>query len=84
MNFRAPIKVLTLALALWSVSTVSQADDCRMYPPGPKRFACASQKNPALLGKQERCKEKGQAMGLLPGSGGRHALENFVMACMQR
>jgi hypothetical protein len=84
MNSRATAAVLTLALALCAVSTVSHAEDCRMYPPGPQRFACASQRHPGLLIKAERCKEEGQAMGLLPGKGGRFALHDFVMACMHR
>jgi hypothetical protein len=84
MNFLETTKVLTLALALCAVSTASPAQNCRMYPPGPERFACASQNHPGLLIKQERCKEEGQAMGLLPGAGGRKALQDFVMACMHR
>jgi hypothetical protein len=84
MSFPPTAKILTFALALCALSTASLAQNCRMYPPGPERFACASQNHPGLLAKQERCKEEGRAIGLLPGAGGRKALGDFVMACMQR
>ena len=84
MSFSATTKVLASALALCAVSTASAAQNCRMYPPGPERFQCASQNHPGLLNKQEHCREAGRAMGLLPGPGGRHALEMFVMECMHR
>ena len=73
-----------IALALCAISTVSYAEDCRIYPPGPQRFSCASQRHPGLLIKAERCKEEARAMGLLPGRGGRRASEQYVMGCMHR
>jgi hypothetical protein len=84
MSFPATAKVLAFALALCAISAVSHAEDCRVYPPGPQRFACASQRHPGLSTKAERCKEEGQAMGLLPGKGGRMALRDYVMSCMHR
>jgi len=84
MSFPTPIRVLTLALVLCAISPFSHAEDCRMYPAGPQRFACASQRHPGLLIKAEGCKEEGRAMGLLPGKGGRMALRDYVMACMHR
>jgi hypothetical protein len=76
--------VLAVALALGAGSSAATAQDCKAYPPGPERFACASQAHPGLLNKQERCKAEGQTMGLQPGRGGRFALEEFVSACMHR
>lgn len=83
-------------MALWMVS-LSRTPDKRWlarkglpkdiredYPRGPQRFACISQKNPGVAIRQERCKEEGRAMGLLPGAGGRKALGQYVMSCMQR
>jgi hypothetical protein len=55
-----------------------------MYPRGPQRFACISQKNRGVAIRQERCKEESRTMGLLPGAGGRKALGQYVMSCMQR
>lgn len=83
MNLK-PIRVLTLTSAFCAVSTLAHAENCRMYPRGPQRFACISQKNPGVAIRQERCKKEGRAMGLLPGAGGRKALGQYVMSCMQR
>jgi hypothetical protein len=76
--------VLAAALALCAGLSAATAQDCKAYPPGPERFACASQAHPRLLNKQDRCKAEGQAMGLQPGRGGRFALQGFVSACMHR
>ena len=80
MSFLPTAKVLTFALTLCAIPTASPAQNCRMYPPGPERFACASQNHPGLSNKLERCREAGKAIGLLPGPGGRHALEEYVVA----
>ena len=77
------IRVLMFASAFCAVSTLSHAENCRMYPQGPQRFACISQKNPGVSIRRERCKEESRAMGLLPGAGGRKALGQYVMSCMQ-
>ncbi len=78
--------LLTALLCIGSLS-VTHAEDCRQYPPGPARFACASRTHPGLLAKQERCQEEGRRMGLKPagglgGAGG--GLREYVQACMQR
>ena len=74
-----------MAFAYWSSAAVAQS--CREFPPGPQRFACASQNHPRMMTRQERCKEEGRQMGLKPAGGLRGAgggLKGFVMACMQR
>ena len=82
MNFRATAAVFALAIALCAVSTASQSEDCRTYPPGPQRFACASAQHPGMLAKQARCREAGMQMGLSDSHRG--GLQQYVMACMQR
>jgi hypothetical protein len=74
------VKSMAAVTALFAVSTASMAENCTQYPEGRARFQCASQKNPALLGKQERCKQQGLATGLRQSP----ALRDFVMACMRR
>ena len=85
MNLQA-IAFLTLTSAFCAISTNSRAEDCRMYPQGPERFACVSKKNPAAEGKLERCKQQALDMGLRPGGGMSNgpALKNYVQACMHR
>lgn len=78
--------VVAPVLVAAALST-AHAQDCKEYPPGPARFACASRNHPGLLAKRERCKEQGRQMGLKPrgglgGEGG--GLKEFVLACMQR
>jgi hypothetical protein len=75
---------VAVALAFSAVSSASSTQGCMQYPPGPQRFACASQLHPGLAIRLERCKEEGRAMGLLRATGGRQALGHYVMACMQR
>jgi hypothetical protein len=79
MSVRTTIMVL-LACAM---SPVAHAEDCRQYPHGPERFACASRKHPELLERREQCRQQGLQMGLRnKGQGG--TLRNFVQACMHR
>ena len=80
------IRLATAAftLSLCAISSFSHAEDCRMYPPGPQRFACVSQRNPGAADKLERCKEEGRSMGRLGGPAGRGALQQYVQGCMQR
>lgn len=84
MHFSSPIAVLAVALALCAISTASRAEDCWAYPPGPQRVACASKNNPGFANELERCKQEARAMGLMPGAGGRHALEGYVEGCLQK
>jgi hypothetical protein len=82
MSFQAVARVFTFALALSATSTASETEDCRTYPPGPQRLACASAQHPGMIAKQARCKEAGMQMGLNEAHGG--GLQQYVMACMQR
>jgi hypothetical protein len=80
MDIGAIVKSMAAVIALYAVSTASMAQNCAQYPEGPAQFKCASQKNLALLGKQERCKQQGLVTGLRQSA----ALKDFVMACMHR
>jgi hypothetical protein len=82
MCLRAILKFVAAVIALSVVSTISMAQNCMQYPKGPERFRCVSQTNPAVAGKQERCKQEGIQMGLQPGH--KNGLPEFVRACMQR
>lgn len=80
MTVRMTIMVLPLMCA---VSSDADAEDCRQYPQGPERFACASRNHPGLLEKREQCRQQGLQMGLKnKGEGG--ALKAFVQGCMHR
>jgi hypothetical protein len=50
-------------------SSYAHAQNCMMYPPGPQRFACASEQHPGLIQKRERCRQQAAEMGLSSGSG---------------
>jgi hypothetical protein len=82
MASRAAAKSIAAAISLSSVSTISLAQNCKQYPPGPERFACASQEHPGMIVKQQRCQETGRQMGLREGHDG--GMKEFVLACMQR
>lgn len=61
------------------------AEDCRIYPPGPQRFACASAKHPGLFAKRERCKRQAADIGVHPGRGMTgFTYKEDVVACMHR
>lgn len=79
--------VFAVLLSLGLPTVAARAEDCRAYPPGPMRFACASRTHPGLIEKQERCQEEGRRMGLKPAGGLQGAgggLKEYVQACMQR
>jgi hypothetical protein len=42
------------------------AENCRIYPPGPARFACASANHAGLIAKRERDKQRLQKWGFAP------------------
>ena len=70
------------ALLLCSLAPEAEAQSCASLPPGPQRFACASEKNPNLVAKRERCKEEGRRIGLSTTVKG--GMGPYVQACMQR
>lgn len=76
------MKYALVCFALLASSDV-HAQNCRMYPPGPQRFACASEQHPALVQKRERCRQEAAQMGLAQGPAAK-GLRDYVMACMQR
>jgi hypothetical protein len=76
------MKYSTILLVIIMASPAC-AEDCRAYPPGPQRFACASALHPGLVAKQQRCKQEAVNMGLAPNK--QHpAVKEYVIACMQR
>ena len=80
MKFLPAIVFLALA------ASPARAEDCRIYPPGRERFACASAQHPGLLAKRERCKQEAEGAGsqrIMRGAQG-VAFHDYVMRCMQR
>jgi hypothetical protein len=79
------IRPLVAAVLLAGVAAQARAEDCRQYPPGPARAACASRTHPGFAAKQQHCQEEGRAIGLqrAPGAAG-SGLKGYVQACMQR
>ena len=76
------MKYSTFLLVIVTASPAC-AENCKAYPPGPQRFACASALHPGLVAKQQRCKQEGLNMGLAANK--QHpALKQHVVACMQR
>ena len=75
--------ILAAAAALTAAS--ANAEDCKAYPAGPKRFACASARYPGLVAKRDKCQQEAKNAGVRPGRSA-HAIayRDLVVACMQR
>jgi hypothetical protein len=70
-------------LAVIMVASPASAEDCKAYPPGPQRLACASAAHPGMAAKRERCKQEGEGAGLSNRKTDQ-ALKEYVVACMHR
>jgi len=81
------MKYLALLLLIASISMPSfaYAQECKAYPPGPKRFACVSARYPQVIEKRDRCKQEAESQGLRPQYNSKGvALRDYVVACMKR
>jgi hypothetical protein len=58
------MKYSTILLVIIMASPAC-AEDCRAYPPGPQRFACASALHPGLVAKQQRWVKRTPLPGLV-------------------
>jgi len=60
------------------------AEDCRAFPPGPERRACAIREHPGMAGaKLEHCKQLAGERGFSASGGSKRGMRDFVQACMQ-
>jgi len=79
------MKYIPLIVVMASLSSSAAAEDCRIYPPGRARFACASAQHPGLITKREHCKQEAQGMSVNSRRGTQGlGFRDYVMSCMQR
>ena len=75
--------VVTL-LALAASASTALAEDCRAFPQGPDRRACAMREHPErVAARQEHCKQLASERGFSSGGGSKRDMRDFVQACMQ-
>jgi hypothetical protein len=79
------IRFAVLAIVAVLTAASANAEDCKSYPAGPKRFACASARHPGLVAKRAKCQQEVQSTGVRPGQS-MHAVayRDSMVACMQR
>jgi hypothetical protein len=58
------MKYIPLMAFVALFSSSAAAEDCRIYPPGRARFACASAQHPGLVARREHCKQEAQSMSV--------------------
>ena len=83
---RLTTKILAALVTLSASVPAAFAEDCRAFPPGPDRHACAMREHPERFGaKQQHCKQLASERGFTGGAGSKRANEmrDFVQACMQ-
>jgi hypothetical protein len=78
------LKTMIAVTVLCAAASAARAQNCMHYPPGPARFDCASRNHPALLARQERCKQQAYDMGLRPGVGRSNGpvFKDYMQSCM--
>jgi hypothetical protein len=76
--------IVVVLLALAASASTAFAEDCRAFPPGPDRRACAMREHPERIGaKQEHCKQLASERGFSANGGSKRGMRDFVQACMQ-
>jgi hypothetical protein len=83
---RLTTKILAAFFMLSASTAVAFAEDCRAFPPGPDRHACAMREHPDRFGaKLEHCKQLAGERGFTEGAGAKRqgGMRDFVQACVQ-
>jgi hypothetical protein len=82
---RLTTNLLATLFALTALPSLALAENCRAFPPGPDRRACAMREHPELFqAKQEHCRELATQRGDSPRTGtGAGGMRDFVRDCMQ-
>jgi hypothetical protein len=83
---RLTTKILAALVAFSTTASAALAEDCRAFPPGPDRHACALREHPGMLGaKLEHCKQLASERGFSGGAGSKRpgGMRDFVQACVQ-
>jgi hypothetical protein len=78
--------IVATLLALAASASTALAEDCRAYPPGPDRRACAMREHPErVAARQEHCKQLASERGFTSGVGSKHpgGMRDFVQSCMR-
>jgi hypothetical protein len=79
------MKYIPLMAFVVLFSSSAAAEDCRIYPPGRTRSACASAQHPGLVARREHCKQEAQSMSVNSRRGTQGlAFRDYVISCMQR
>lgn len=79
-------KIFAAVVTLSASLPAALAEDCRAFPPGPDRHACAMREHPERFGaKLEHCKQLASERGFTEGAGSKHpgGMRDFVQACVQ-
>jgi len=77
-------KILAAVVTLSASAATAFAEDCRAFPPGPDRHACAMREHPERFGaKLEHCKQLASERGFSSGAGSKRGMRDFVQACVQ-
>jgi hypothetical protein len=58
------MKYIPLIVFVALFASSAAAEDCRIYPPGRARFACASAQHPGLVARREHCKQEAEGMSV--------------------